>query len=122
MRINHFAILALAGAGFAGAASANDLTLADHNGAIEITRGDWGRAERALLASRRVSPTDPELMLNLAIVYAKNGRIDEARALYRQVQARPDEEMQLAGGRMAGSHTLARVALIDLDGRRIAGR
>lgn len=116
-----FAIAALAAAGIASGAGAADFTQADHNGAPEIARGDFAKAERVLIASRQVSPRDPELMLNLAMVYAKSGRADAARIMYRQVQAQPDEEMLMSGGNAVSSHALASAGLLALDRVRLAG-
>ena len=116
-----FAVAVLAAGGIASGAAAADFMPADHNGAVEIVRGDFAKAERVLVAARQVSPRDPELMLNLAVVYAKAGRPDAARALYRQVKAQPDEEMLLNGGAAVSSHALADAALIALDGRQLAG-
>lgn len=72
-----------------------------------IASGDLAAAERMLVAERRIYPDRPELMLNLAAVYARTGRAGEARALYQAVRARPASVMDLPDGATASSHDVA---------------
>ncbi|RYG79345.1 MAG: tetratricopeptide repeat protein, partial [Alphaproteobacteria bacterium] len=41
---------------------------------LAIATGDYDGAERALLAERKIYRERPELLLNLAAVYARTGR------------------------------------------------
>ena len=86
----------------------------DRTGYQAIAAGDLARAERTLVAERRIFPDRPELMLNLAAVYLRTGRVAEANALYSKVLARPATEMDLPSGRAATSHRIATVALASL--------
>ena len=79
----------------------------DRTGYQAITAGNWQAAERELLAQRQALANRPELMLNLAAIYVATGRNAEALALYRQVQARPEIAMDMADGRIVGSHAIA---------------
>ncbi|MEG8023883.1 tetratricopeptide repeat protein [Sphingomonas aurantiaca] len=73
--------------------------------------GDLATAEQRIVAERRIFPQRPELMLNLASVYARTGRDSEARALYAAVLARPSVALDLPSGAVASSHDLANLAL-----------
>ncbi len=86
----------------AGAASAQNF-----NGAEFIKAGDMAGAERVIMAQRHQFPHDADLLLNLATVYARTGRVIEARSMYQAVMAQPDEELDLLGGRVATAHALA---------------
>lgn len=95
----------------------------DFNGASQILRGDYAGAERIIVAQQRMFPTDPDLMLNLALAYQRTGRAAEARALYQAVLSRPDEPMDLPGAaRPKSSHALATIGLAHNDGRQISAR
>lgn len=87
----------------------------DQTGYRAIAAGDFAAAERMLVAERRIFPDRPELMLNLAVVYSRTGRTDDARALYARVLERPAKELEMPSGRAAWSHDLARTALASLD-------
>jgi predicted Zn-dependent protease len=77
----------------------------------EISNGAFDRAEQKLLRELRIHPGRPELLLNLAAVYAKTGRVAEARTLYRKVLSKDDVLMDLSPERTAGSHALAQLGL-----------
>lgn len=112
-------LILVAAAAMAGPAFAQD----DFNGASQILRGDYAGAERIIVAQQRMFPTDPDLMLNLALTYQRTGRPAEARALYRAVLSRPDEPMDMPGAtRPRSSHALAASALAHSDGRQISAR
>jgi thioredoxin-like negative regulator of GroEL len=86
-----------------GVAQAND-----RNGFAAIATGDYAHAERILVAERRIYPSRPELMLNLAAVYRQTGREADAQALYADVLRRPDVLMDLPNQRTMSSHAVAR--------------
>jgi tetratricopeptide (TPR) repeat protein len=68
-----------------GRASANNLAK------LLAGRGDLAGAERTYRAARVTWPGDPKLLGNLAEVVARQGRLDEARALFDDLLARfPD--------------------------------
>lgn len=103
----------------AGAMLALPLTAAaqdrgDRYAHAAIERGDYVAAERQLKREARVSPNRPEVLLNLAAVYAKTQRDDEARELYQRVLASDDVRMAQKADRVAGSHRIAQVGLAQL--------
>ena len=63
-----------------------------------IAKDDLAGAEARLLAQRAAEPNEPSVLLNLAYVYARTGRTDQAMALYRQVLA-GENVLMLTGGR-----------------------
>ena len=73
-------------------------------GSTQIAQGDYAQAESKLLAELRIHPGRPELLLNLAAVYAKTGRAGEARNLYTKVLSRDDVLMDVSADQTAGSH------------------
>ena len=83
----------------------------DQVASVAISRGAYADAEKALLKELRIHPDRPELLLNLAAVYANTGRPDEARALYRQVLSQEDVLMDLGPDRTASAHAIARTGL-----------
>lgn len=84
-------------------------------GYTAIAAGSLSAAERTLTREREMFPERPELMLNLAAVYARTGRTAEARALYGDVLSRDAIEMELGNGSVESSHLLARRGLAQLD-------
>ena len=92
------------------------------NGADEIARGDFARAEHVIDKSRKILPEYPEMMLNLALVYRHTARNEQARDLYLEVLRRPDQELGvLADGKTARSHAVATAGLAVM-GARIASQ
>lgn len=89
---------------------------------VAIQSGDYELAERKLLAEQRIFPARPEVLLNLAAVYAKTGRHAEARAIYHRVLALEPVAMDVADGQIAPSHLVASRGLRLLDGARQASR
>ncbi len=94
----------------------------DRTGFTAIASGDLTTAERMLTAERRIYPQRPELMLNLAAVYAKTNRSTEARALYAAVLDRPAVAMDLPNGVVVSSHAVASTGLNRLPTAQMATR
>ena len=76
-----------------------------------IQRDDLAGAEARLIAQRAQEPNEPSVLINLAHVYAKTGRFEQAEALYRQVMASDDVMMLTASRQQIGSHQLAQRGL-----------
>ncbi|WP_288457002.1 tetratricopeptide repeat protein [uncultured Sphingomonas sp.] len=93
----------------------------DRTGYQAISAGSLSQAEATLNRERAIFPSRPELMLNLAAVYARTGRIDQARALYGQVMEREAVAMDLPDGAVLSSHDIARRGLTRL-GSAMASR
>ena len=113
-------VLLVAAAGMAAPAMAQD-TWPQRTGFHEIAQGNYFAAERTLLQERRADPKSPELMLNLAAVYAKTGRANDARALYDSVLQEKAIAMDMPSGAVLSSHTVARTGLRHLP-QAIAAR
>lgn len=113
-------VLLVAAAGMAAPAMAQD-SWPQRTGFQDIVAGNYGAAERTLLQERRASPDSPELMLNLAAVYAKTGRNADARSLYDAVLQEKPIAMDMPSGAILSSHTVARSGLRHLT-QTIAAR
>ncbi|MES2337481.1 MAG: tetratricopeptide repeat protein [Pseudomonadota bacterium] len=87
-----------------------------------IASGDFIRAEQVLTAEQRVFPDSPEVLINLAAVYARTGRVAQAAALYRHVLSRADVLMDQSGDRTASSHLIARTGLQRVSTLQTAAR
>ena len=97
-------------------------TTGQPNAHLAIAAGDYAAAERQLLAEQRVFPARAEVMLNLAAVYAKTGRVADARAMYHRVLALKPVAMDVADGQIAASHAVAQRGMRQLDAAQMAGR
>ncbi|WP_022687681.1 tetratricopeptide repeat protein [Sphingomonas phyllosphaerae] len=86
----------------------------DRVGYQAIAAGSMVDAERTLQAERAIFPERPELMLNLAAVYARTGRDAQARALYGEVLGSEPVAMDMADGSVQSSHALAQKGLSRL--------
>lgn len=100
---------------FAPLAFAVPASAQDRVASVAIEQGDFSSAEQTLLQELRIHPGRPELLLNLATVYAKTGRQAQAKSLYRQVLAQSDVLMDLSADRTAGSHAVAMAGLRRID-------
>lgn len=94
----------------------------ERSGYAAIAAKDWAGAERVLLTELKIHPGRPELLLNLAAVYARTGRADRARELYAAVLDRPAIAMDLPSGEVRSSHMLAQVALARAPAELAAAR
>ncbi|MFL0413909.1 tetratricopeptide repeat protein [uncultured Sphingomonas sp.] len=111
-------LLALCGAAIAATPAA----ASDRTGYQAISAGDYQAAEATLVAERRIFPRRPELMINLATVYARTGRIGEAASLYRAALNASDVEMAMPNGEVESSREVAQRGLDRLGGVTLAGR
>jgi Tfp pilus assembly protein PilF len=110
-------LVAMAAATLATSAGAQERT-----GYRQIAAGDFSAARAELEAESRTYPRRPDLMLNLAAVNVRAGRLSEARDLYRSVLARGDTAMDMPNGAVLSSHALAQAGLARLDAVRTASR
>lgn len=94
----------------------------DRTGYQAISAGDYQSAEQTLTAERRIFPRRPELMINLATVYARTGRSTEAASLYRAALGAEEVEMAMPNGEVASSRTVAQRGLDRLGGVAVATR
>lgn len=112
-------VLALVGAASVvatGAAAQTTPSQAQTYGFNAIARGDLNAAEARLIAQRAEEPNEPSVLLNLAYIYGRTGRADEATALYNQILASDDVLMISGKGEQVWSHALARKAMSRTTG------
>jgi Flp pilus assembly protein TadD len=76
-----------------------------------IQRDDLAGAEARLTAARLEQPSEPSVLINLAHVYSKTGRIAEAETLYRQVLSTQNVLMLTGSNQQLWSHQLAEKGL-----------
>ncbi|RYY24680.1 MAG: tetratricopeptide repeat protein [Sphingomonadales bacterium] len=98
-------------------ASANDRPIP-----AKISTGAYDDAEKALQAELRIYPNRPELLLNLAAIYAKTGRAGEARTLYAKVLDQRDVLMDVTADKVAGSHAIANTGLKRIQAVQFTAR
>ena len=109
-------------ASLVAAALATPALAADRTGFQAIAAGDYRAAEETLVNERRIFPRRPELMINLAAVYARTGRAAEAASLYRAALSADDVEMAMPNGNVASSRRVAQRGLDRLGGVTLATR
>jgi Tfp pilus assembly protein PilF len=102
--------LGLVGALAAGGAVAQDRTVYR-----AINAGDLAGAETRLAKELRTYPGSPEVMLNLAAIYSRTGRAEQARALYADVLDRRAVMLDLPSGAVRSSHDVANAGLNRLS-------
>ncbi|MDJ0275948.1 tetratricopeptide repeat protein [Sphingomonas sp. 2R-10] len=102
---------ALAVMGIATSTNAQDAQYAH----AAITAGHLTSAERSLERETRAGSREPEVLLNLAAVYAMTQRPDAARDLYAKVLAGKDVSMAMPSAQIASAHDVARRGLQMLD-------
>ena len=120
MRMLAAALAAVSVGLFASSATAqNGAVRASHDA---FAKGDLAVAERVLIDEQRVFPNSPEVLVNLAAVYARTGRVDQAATLYRQVLAQDAVLLDLTADRTVTSHAIAELGLRRLGGLQTAAR
>ncbi len=112
------ALIAIGFAGMAHAESADGVETAYPAIAIgyeALASGDNARAIRDMLDGS-ISRHDPAFLLNLGHAYARTGRLDEARELFRKAaKKRENVDLILADGRIMSSKMAARQALATVQ-------
>ncbi|WP_019517013.1 tetratricopeptide repeat protein [Sphingomonas sp. Mn802worker] len=101
--------------------SATPALAKDRTGYTAIAAGNLAQAETTLDAERAIFPRRPEVLLNLAAVYARTTRTARARALYDDVLRSAPVSLNLADGGTTSSHEVAERGLARL-GTAIAAR
>lgn len=82
--------------------------LAQEYGYQQIADGKLLLAENQLEAARVAEPNEPSVMINLAAIYARTGRADQAQAMYQRVLASENVQLEMGDHSPAWSHSLAR--------------
>ncbi|MGJ3629470.1 tetratricopeptide repeat protein [Sphingomonas sp. MMS24-JH45] len=87
----------------------------ERTGYVAIAGGDLAGAQATIERERVIFPNRPELMVSVAAVYARTGRVVEARQAYADVLAGNWVDLELGDGRTMSSHDIARRGLARLD-------
>lgn len=111
MKKVYHALIVAAALGVAGPGLAAN---SEFNGSTELARGDYAAAEKIIVQQRKMFANDADLIVNLAMVYRKTNRVEEARSLYQRLLKLPSEDLDMAG-RQTTSHRVAREALAKMD-------
>lgn len=81
-----------------------------------IIDGDYEKALNQLESADKVSENDPARLINLAQVYKKMGRYNEAAAILTQVTEAPrDIDLILSTGQVVSSKEIAKIQLSKLQ-------
>ena len=89
----------------------------------QLAAGENAGAIARLEAALEETPGDPALLINLGTAYARAGRMNEARAAFREAIASEDRyRVELADGSWEDSRKVARLALESLDRTALAAK
>lgn len=88
----------------------------------DLIGGKLERAERTLAAQSAEDARDPARLINLGIVYARSGRVAQARTSFEAAMTVPDETLTLSDGNERSSRAFAREQLRRLNVPAIAFR
>jgi Flp pilus assembly protein TadD len=80
-----------------------------------LERGNVAQAERVLAPVSLADAHDPARLINLAAVYARTGRVTEARAALLKVSRVADTMLVMSDGAERSSRAIARDALAKVD-------
>jgi Tfp pilus assembly protein PilF len=87
-----------------------------------LVQGDLSLAEQQLRASQEANRNDPAWLLNYGQLLARQGRVNEANAVFRRVALAPDTEVVLASGEVIGSRAASRLAERKLRAVNLSAR
>lgn len=80
-----------------------------------LTHASLSNAEATLVKADRSTPDQPEVLLNLAAVYALSDRKSQARELYARVLSGENASLVTGSSRVANAHDIARKGISLLD-------
>ena len=87
-----------------------------------LVQGDLASAERQLDASRSAHEHDVAWLLNYGQLLARQGRVVEARSIFRRVESAPNSEVVLASGEVIGTREASRLAARRLSSWSLSAR
>ncbi|NJC05825.1 Tfp pilus assembly protein PilF [Sphingomonas kaistensis] len=87
-----------------------------------LVTGDLSLAERQLVGSQAANRNDGAWLLNYGQLLARQGRVNEAREVFRQVDRAPDSEIVLASGEVMGTREVSRIAARRLTQQSLSAR
>lgn len=88
----------------------------------EIQVGNLAGAEQALMPRFADETQDPARWVNLGIVYARSGKVVEARAAFERARRLPDSDLILSNGSEASSRIVALRQIQMLDHSLVTSR
>lgn len=87
-----------------------------------LVRGDLIAAEQQLLNSRAANGQDVAWLLNYGQLLARQGRVAEARDVFRRIERAPESEVVLASGEVVGTREASRLASRRLTQQSLTAR
>ena len=69
-------------------------TYLEHQGFVELSKGNYSLAEATLLVSLDINPNNPYSLLNLGAVYQNTGRNWQAAQMYKKLLELNPEQIQ----------------------------
>lgn len=87
-----------------------------------LVKGDLALAEQQLRSSEQANHNDVAWLLNYGQLLARQGRVNEARAVFRRVERAPDSEVVLASGAVIGTREASRLASRSLTRMSLSSR
>lgn len=87
-----------------------------------LVNGDLTFAEKQLDASRSANEQDMAWLLNYGQLLARQGRVAEARSVFRRVERAPNSEVVLASGEVIGTREASRLAARRLVAQSLTSR
>ena len=122
MRTHSLVAVAAACCALGACATANETPLVETEyprgslAVAAIDRGDYDRAEAMLERRSPLSESHPARLINLGTVYARTGRMEQARETWQRVLRSEREAMvATADGRYVSTRQLAREALATVS-------
>jgi Flp pilus assembly protein TadD len=87
-----------------------------------LVRGDLTTAEQQLLRSKGANGNDVAWMLNYGQLLARQGRVNEAREVFRRIERAPQAEVVLSSGEVIGTREASRLASRRLTQQSLTSR
>ena len=107
----------------ASPAPASELEYASGSLAYEaLVNGDLALAEQQLAASQSANRQDGAWLLNYGQLLARQGRVNEAREVFRRIARAPDSEVVLASGEVIGTREASRLAARRMTQQSLTAR
>jgi len=86
-----------------------------------LAEGRTAEAVAELSKAKEAESNDPAILINLGTAYARQGRNEEARAMFEAAMYSSERyELELADGSWVDSRKAAKMALANLDGSAAA--
>jgi Flp pilus assembly protein TadD len=87
-----------------------------------LVKGDLATAEQQLLRSRADNGQDVAWLLNYGQLLARQGRVAEAREVFRRIERAPEAEVVLSSGAVIGTREASRLASRRLMQQSLSAR